>query len=104
MPSKDFFVKYLEYLINLNNLHSSEWKERTLITPTLLSEGVCKFLLNLEDRVKGAKDHDAQLDGEKYEIKATSDEQGTTTYNPASKVDKMIWVFLIIKKKNYALE
>lgn len=104
----NFFIEYLNYLIKLNTLHSNEWNGRSLITPTLLSEELCKYLLNLEDREKGVKDYDAKKGGEKYEIKATSKKSGNTTYNPDSKVDYFIWIFfdytneeLVIQKTEY---
>lgn len=90
---KDFYVKYLETLIELNKMHSGKWEGRSLITPTLLSEELCKYLLNLEDREKGAKDHDALKDCKRYEIKATSSKKGTTTYNPDANIDFFIWIY-----------
>ena len=90
---KDFYVKYLATLIELNKIHSGKWNGKTIITPTLISENLCKYLLNLEDREPGTKDHDAIKDGKKYEIKATSSKKGTTTYNPNSNVDYFIWIY-----------
>lgn len=90
---KDFYIKYLATLIELNKMHSGKWEGRSLITPTLLSEELCKYLLKLEDREKGTKEHDALKDGKKYEIKATSSGKGATTYNPDSKVDYFIWIY-----------
>lgn len=105
---KSFYIKYLACLIELNKLHSMQWEGKTIITPTLISENLCKYLLGLEDREKGSRDHDAKKDGKKYEIKATSKETGDTTYNPNSKVEYFIWIFfdyineeLVIKKTEY---
>ena len=99
----NFFIEYLNYLIKLNTLHSHEWNGRSLITPTLLSEELCKQLLNLEDRDKGVKDYDAKKDGKKYEIKATSDEKGTTTFNPKATVDYCVWIFFDYKNEELAI-
>ena len=108
MKDKDFYIKYLAALLELNKMHSGKWEGRSLITPTLISEELCKYLLNLEDREIGAKDHDAIKDSIKYEIKATSDERGTTTFNPNANVDYCIWIFfnykneeLVIKKTEF---
>ena len=90
---KSFYIKYLEHLIELNKLHSKQWKGKTIITPTLISEILCKYLLEFEDRRKGERDYDALKDGAKYEIKATSKKSGDTTYNPDSKVDYFVWIF-----------
>lgn len=105
---KDFYIKYLATLLKLNKMHSGKWEGRSLITPTLLSEELCKYLLNLGDREPGAKDHDAIKDGKKYEIKATSDVRGTTTFNPNVNVDYCMWIFfdykneeLVIKKTEF---
>ena len=105
-----FYKEYLALLIELNRIHSERWSERHLVTPCLMSEGLCKMLLGLNDRIEGEKDHDAtDGNGKKYEIKATSSPKGTTTYNPNSKVDCFIWIFfdyaneeLVIRQIDYA--
>lgn len=101
---KKFYIEYLETLLKLNRLHSGHWKEKTIVTPTLISENLCKALLGLEDREKGKSDHDARFNGKKYEIKATSDEKGVTTYNPKSKVDFFVWIFFNYKNEELVIK
>ena len=90
-------------------MYYTKWDKKTIVTPCLFSENLCKELLELKERNNGEKDHDATDNcGNKYEIKATSSSKGTTTYNPKSTVKYLIWMFfdyaneeIVIKQIDY---
>lgn len=92
------FINYLKHLIALNNINR-KLGGKSIVTPVMFSEKLCRKILNLGDRERGSKDHDAKEEDLKIEIKATSSCKGTTTYNPKNKVDKYIWMFLDYEKK-----
>lgn len=88
---KYIYINSLRYLIELNELNK-QLGGKSIVTPVLLSESLCKDLFKLDGRK--ASDHDAvDLDGLKIEIKATSSKKGTTTYNSDSAPDIYIWMF-----------
>lgn len=86
------FKKSLEYLQKLNDLNA-KLGGKSIVTPTLISESLCKELFGLEDRQKGCRDHDALYEGKKVEIKATSSKKGTTTINKNLNYDYLFWLF-----------
>lgn len=92
------FIIYLKHLIALNEINK-KLGGKSIVTPVMFSEKLCRKILNLSDREKGSKDHDAK-DGElKIEIKATSSKKGTTTFNRNNSVDKYVWMYLDYEKK-----
>jgi len=89
-------LESLEHLRKLNELNA-KLGGKSIVTPTLISESLCKELFGLSNRQKGCRDHDALYEGKKIEIKATSSEKGTTTINNNSNYDYLFWLFFDYK-------
>ena len=99
--------KYINRLKKVDMVHKEIFGEnKNLVTPVLISQGIVKRLLKLND-YKDGTEFDALKDGKTYEIKATSSDEGTTTINLKSKPDILVWIYIdynnskiIIKKKS----
>lgn len=94
MIDKELLIQYINALKSVDGIHKTVFgKDKNLVTPVLISQGIVKYLLKLDDYLGGVE-YDAIKNEETYEIKATSSDEGTTTINLKSKPDHLLWIYI----------
>lgn len=88
---KKIYIEALKHLIELNGLNKA-LGGKSIFTPTLLSENICRDIMSYDNRKENERDHDALEGDKKIEIKATSSSEGVTTINMSAKVAKLLWL------------
>ena len=94
---RDSLSRYYFKFVELRTIHNSEGYGDSPRLAEGFTERLCRELFELEVPVKNKREFDligTEDSSIRVEVKATSGDNHTTTYNPRSKFSHMIWVYI----------